>query len=891
MKNERYENPCEHCALDDTCVGLETIGPSGAKILVVTKAPRKGATHPLSPQAQGFFAKAMAKYGFKRSDFVFHASVLGVYDPALFQTKEKHSITRSCREYLLRVIEQMKPDIIIPLGNDAASAVMGRKVAITKARGVPVFHEQHDTWVLPMLDPEFVAMYPQHRPSFNIDCKALRQLIDNDFDVEQIGKDALGEYEIVDDLQFLIDLDPSYLSFDVETVGPKHVARGSKILTMQFSVEPGKGYMVVWDHPERPFPYEQRRRMLHQLRQLLCDPKREIIGQNLKYDAVWMLSKLGIRIRIWHDTLMYYTLLDENSNDKNMDMLVKLFVPSMAGYADAFNQKYDKSRMDLVPLDDLLPYGCGDTDACLQLFHALRPRIEADWKLMAHYERVSRPALNAFVPIEAEGMIVSEDNLDAFQETLDASVKEQRANVIGQIPRPISQKWVRMHGADGLNFDRRPFIRDILFEPPYGHRAGLNLTPRVWTKSTEKLADDKKLPSTSTKDHLPFFYEHQTHGQFVMDLGQLLKDQRLLNTNVVSFREKYLYEGRIYPIYSLTTAVTGRSASRDPNGQNFPKRGKNAKAYRAIFVPPPGWVLLEADLSQAELRIAADMADETTMLEIYRQGGDIHKRTAMMVMGITEEQFKRLPKDEQKLARFKAKAVNFGYIYGMGWRKFIVYAKTQYGVDYTPDEAERIRNGFFDLYSGLQPWHRAMRNYAKRHKQVRSYSGRIRHLPMIDSAEEWIQSEAERQAINSPVQEFGSSLGLMSMGRIDQEIDRKYLKLVGFVHDALYAYVPAKFAEWGAKVLKEYMESNDITGWFGKEMACPILSEVGFGFDGSEMFEMGGLKLGKRYDWEGEIYDSKDWKESGLERLPAQKRPPNNGRIQIAEYLDLGLAA
>lgn len=1163
MKQERYQDPCSLCKLE--CAPVTTKGPRSAKILVVTKAPRVGFDHPLSPQAMGLFSKAMAQHGFKKSDFIFHSAVQCVYDPALHETKDKHTITKSCREWLIRRIQQIKPDIIIPLGNDAATAVMGKKIAITKARGVPVLHPQFETWVMPMLDPEFVAMYPQHKASFNIDCKALRQLIDNDYDIEKIGRDSLGEYEIVDDLQFLIDMDPKYLSFDIEATGLKHVARGAKILTMQFSVEPGKGYMVVWDHPERKFPRARRKKLLHQLRQLLCNPKREIIGQNLKFDAVWVLAKLGIRFRIFHDTLMYYTLLDENSNDKNMDMLVKLYVPAMAGYADAFNNKYDKSRMDLVPLEDLLPYGCGDTDACLRLFQVLRPKVEQDWKLLSHYEHISRPALNAFVPIEAEGMIVSEDNLDDFEGVLRQSVTEQRIAVIERIPKAITRSWQRRTEDPHISFDKRSFLRDVLFEPPYGSPHGCGLTPKVWTKGTEKLPDDKKLASTSTKNHLPFFFEHPEHGDFIMDLSQLLKDERLLGTNVVSFRDKYMYNGRIYPSYSLTTAVTGRTAclradvpvltdrgevradevqtgdlvwthksrwqpveklflkpaeemftvtfsggesitvtgghrflcsdgkwrelevirnaigkqethegrgsdirgsrdvpdhhehdsagsrllqgqlrnrqgndpgsytgkqvqdaggasvcgeqdrrqepterkemgfrvrgwerlpdtisrrgsvsgsedslgriygpasesatkgsddspyrrrsdeqrsrqssglyqerasddpcalpgryfdyeiteivssgvhpvydfqvavdssylacgvfshnSRDPNGQNFPKRGRNAKAYRAIFVPPPGWVLLEADLSQAELRIAADMAEEETMLEIYRNGGDIHRATACMVMGITEEQFFQLPKDEQKLARFKAKAVNFGYIYGMGWRKFIVYAKTQYGVDYTPDESERIRNGYFAMYAGLQPWHRAMRNYAKRHKQVRSYSGRIRHLPMIDSPEEWIQSEAERQGINSPVQEFGSSLGLMSMGRIDQEVSREYLKLVGFVHDALYAYVPAKFVEWGAKTLKYYMETNPLERWFDLEMAVPIISDVGFGFDGSTMFEMGALKLGKKYDWEGDIYDSKDWEEADLERLPAQKRPLNNGRIVTPEYMNLELAA
>lgn len=1087
MKVERYEDPCGQCEIKcnkpQFFKPMPGKGKKGAKILVVTKAPRKGQAHPLSPQALAFFSKYMKDHGFGPADFIFHSAVRCEYDPSIYRVQQKHSITKSCREWLHRRIETMKPDLIIPLGNDAATAVMGRKVAIMKARGTPVHHEGHDAYVLPMLDPEFVSMYPQHKASFNVDCRTMRQLIDENYDVDKIGKDTLGKYQIVDDLQFLIDRKPKYLDFDIECVGLRHSARGAKICTMQFCTAPGEAYAVVWDHPERPFPRNKRKKFLNQLRTLFGNPDTEIIGQNLKFDAVWILKKFGIRFRIYHDTLMYYTLLDENSTDKSQDMLVKRYVPEMAGYADAFNNKYDKGRMDLIPLDDLVNYGCGDVDSNFRLFLKLKAEVDKDSKLLSHYHYVSRPALNAFVPVEAEGMLVSEANLDAFQVTLAKSVEEQRMSVIGQVDRGITQKWMRLHGKTGLNLGRRDFLRDILFEPPYGNARGCRLTPQVWTKTTEKLDSEFKLPSTSTKDHLPFFFDHPQHGRFCMDLAQLLKDERLYSTNVVSFRKKYMIDGRIYPTYSLTTAVTGRSAclredalvttlrgpvradsveigdlvwthqgrwqkveklflkteeqmytikfssgeevtvtgghrflcsdgkwrelevlrdaldiqegqdgsglvplrsgrqvqdasrspvrgnqdrreetpegtdmglrvrgwewvldpasgregspddprtlpsgyrdyeieeivcagvhpvydfqvaidqsyladgvfshnSRDPNGQNFPKRGKNAKAYRAIFVPPPGCVLLEADLSQAELRIAADMANEQTMLGIYRKNGDIHKATACMAMGITMEEFSKLPKEEQKLARYKAKAINFGYIYGMGWRKFIIYAKTQYGIDYTDREAETIRNGYFEMFYNLPQWHKTIRNYAKQHKQVRSYSGRVRHLPMIDSHEEYIQAEAQRQAINSPVQEFGSSLGLMSMGRIDQEIDRKYLKLIGFVHDALYAYVPAKYVEWASKVLKHYMETNPIYDWFGIDMACPVVSEVGFGYDGSSMFELDNLKLGKKYHWKEEIYDTKDWRAANVAELPTQKRPPNDGRIETPDHLFLDI--
>ena len=114
------------------------------------------------------------------------------------------------------------------------------------------------------------------------------------------------------------------------------------------------------------------------------------------------------------------------------------------------------------------------------------------------------------------------------------------------------------------------------------------------------------------------------------------------------------------------------------------------KAYRRCFVARPGWSLIEVDLSQAELRISAWMARDPVMLRIYREGGDIHAATAAKVMGITMDMFNALPEDERGMARFRAKSVNFGFLYGMWWEGFMSYAKTDYGIDMTPEEAEAV---------------------------------------------------------------------------------------------------------------------------------------------------------------------------------------------------------
>lgn len=902
----RLNDPCGQCFLGDQKNATRSSGSRQAKYLVIVPPPSWEDVRNkrnLRPNLMTTFAKAMRQQGFQKEEFVFVNAVRCEFKPDEVIAKDRNQIIKPCREYLLRVVDQMRPEVIISLGALAARQAENRAVKITKARGLPKWSEEHGAWLFHMLDPGYVGLYPQHMPTFNVDCKTLRHFIDSGYELEDVARSA-GRYELVDDLQFLIDARPSVLSFDVETQGLRPKARDTKLLSMQFSAEAGTGYMVTWDKSDAQASMRQKRKLRRQIRELMCHPDTHAIGQNLKFDALWLLEELGIRIRVAQDTLMLTALMDENSNDKGIDHQIKIHVPDMAGYNDHFNATYDKSDMDSVPMKDFVPYGCGDVDAAIRLYEVLMERLREDRPLHAHYQHVSLPGINAFVGIEHRGQKIDRTALDDFAIVLAAQVAEQKQSLLDRIPRAVK----RHHAVAGIKFTRAAFLKDILFS-----EQGFGLVPRVWTKTTEKLSDDQKQPSTSSKDHLPFFFNDTrpiaefvtagqyekiadkwensggTVGDFCIDLAEYVKNERLLSTNVLGFREKYMVGDHIYPSYSLWTAVTGRSASRDPNGQNFPKRGKAAKSYRRIFIPPEGMVQLEADLSQAELRIAGDMANDQEMIRIYNQvGGDIHKETACIVMGINMAAFNRLPRDEQSLARFKAKAVNFGFIYGMGWRKFIIYAKTQYGVEFTEAEARRIRDAFFEKYAGLNPWHRAMREFAGRHKFVRSYSGRVRHLPMIDSDEEYITHEAERQGINSPVQEFASTLGIMAMGRLDLEVDDRYLALTGFVHDALYAYCAPEHVEWGAKTLKHYMETNDILGTFGRDMDIPIVADVGFGWNAAEMWEMGTLD-DSSYDFEAlaDRLRDEETDEAPDFRLPAQVTPPNDGLRDIPDYLRL----
>lgn len=906
---------CQGCPFDGVYDPLESRGAEDPRFIIVTDIPSQASAREdrlLTKHQMKLLGDKLINAGFEKEDFRFVPACACAFDPNEHVTKVKTAAIKHCRQHLLAEIESHQNlEAVIPLGAAAATQAFGRPTKITKCRGIVTQSEELNLPIFPLMSPGLVVMYPQNEPVFDADIASLARAVGAGYDVEKAASQQIGDYQIVTDLQFLIDLDPEVLSFDTENTGLRWYQTGCdvrsyrpelhkgksffqprfQILTMQFCIEPGKAYMLVWDHPENPIPLDQKPKIRNQLRQLLCKEERLVIGQGLKYDNVALWKTEGIRFRIGGDTLLLATLLDENMPERNLDILTKIHAPELGGYADVFNATYDKSRMWEVPLDQMVAYGMGDSDAALRIYNKLEEEVAQDEKLWANYCRVVIPGLNALAALETRGMPIDEgEALANFKLTMIEDVARQEEELLRALPRDLKQAVVSDYlnkrgtknqlvnkgktAEDALSFSRTDFVKEILFNHPLGFR----LTPQVFTKTTAKLNDESlREPSISAKDHLPYFFDD---CPFTMQLAEYQKDRHLLGTNVIKFEENYIRGGMVRPTYSLSTAVTGRTASRDPNGQNFPTRGVKAKAYGAIFTTRPGYYMIKADLSQAELRIAACMSGDRTMIEIYRTGGDIHRVTGAIVARLTTEQFNALPKKDQKEYRQKAKAVNFGFLYSMWWRKFVGYAKTQYGVEFTDAEAKRIREDFFKKYKSLEPWHEKMRNFAKKHKYVRSFCGRIRHLPMVDSPEEFIQQEAGRQAINSPVQCFGSNLGVMSQGRMNEEIDPAAMEIVGFIHDAIVAYVPCEYLDWGMKTLKHYMESNPLEEWFGLRLQVPIIADVGFGYNFGDIHECEGFSLDEPFDYTS----LKDKDDNLLIEVPPQRIPPNDGRLTRSAY-------
>jgi DNA polymerase-1 len=228
-----------------------------------------------------------------------------------------------------------------------------------------------------------------------------------------------------------------------------------------------------------------------------------------------------------------------------------------------------------------------------------------------------------------------------------------------------------------------------------------------------------------------------------------------------------------------------------------------------------GCVFVQADYSQIELRIAAMMANERNMLGMFHRGEDIHTNVACRLTGKTPDQ---ITKEERK----KGKSISFGYLFGMGATKYVEYARDNFDLDVTLEESEALRDRFFSEFPALRPWHDRQRRLAQRYHRVHSPIGRVRHLPDIVSGERSVQGEAERQAINSPVQSFASDLMLVSL----IELNRRGVPIVGTVHDSILFDLPEDDVEDTLPMIREVMENPPVKRMFGADLTVPIEVDI-----------------------------------------------------------------
>ena len=300
-------------------------------------------------------------------------------------------------------------------------------------------------------------------------------------------------------------------------------------------------------------------------------------------------------------------------------------------------------------------------------------------------------------------------------------------------------------------------------------------------------------------------------------VAKLLKAYKRATRDIGFFLEPWLeqaVDSRLYPMFNVDTVRTGRTSCQEPNLQQVPRD----KKLRSLFNARKGYVLFECDYSQLELRIACHYANERTMHEIYNNNGDIHTRTAQIVTGKQE-----VSKEE----RGKAKAVNFGFLYGMSAKKFVDYAKVSYGVMVTEPEATEIRSRFFNTYRDLEPWYALQKRLCAQDGGVYTLFGRFRQLDGIYSQDWSEKGSAERCAINTPVQSSGSDILLSAMIEIDNTLPE--VQVVCTVHDSILVEVPENKVDYYKERIGNIMKHPALLDTFGIRLSVPLDIDIGVG--------------------------------------------------------------
>ena len=499
--------------------------------------------------------------------------------------------------------------------------------------------------------------------------------------------------------------------------------------------------------------------------------KARTVFQNGKFDTLFMEQHLGLRIPIDEDVMLMGTAYDLVAEHG-----LKKMAQAYLGVPDWDIKKKDKLGGER---STIVPYLSCDVRYTWELYQYFYQNMSE--QSMKIYKKLLRPAYRAYRDIERNGLY------------LDLSALETVRKKYNQEEKQLLKKLVSYHD---INWNSSAQVANALFK--------LDKMPVI-------AKTDKGAPSTAAN----VLKELSMQGYEIPKLLMAYKDASTRNKMFLNRWGDDCYESRIHPSFNLTNVVSGRTSCNNPNLQQVPR----TKDIRGLFSGAPGMVLFEADYSQLELRIAAHYANEKTMLHIYQNNGDIHTETAKLFTNGRE------PTKEE---RGKAKAVNFGFLYGMQAKKFVQYALNSYGQVFTPQEAAHIRDLFFAKYSRLLPWHKEQEDLCEMQGGISNMFGRFRRLPLIYSSNKWERASAARRAINTPVQGSGSDLLISAVTQINKEL--KGIAWIGAtVHDSIIGECRVEDKDYVDGTIRRIMKHPKVLDDFGVKLRVPLDVDIGWG--------------------------------------------------------------
>ena len=555
----------------------------------------------------------------------------------------------------------------------------------------------------------------------------------------------------------------------------------------------------------------------------------KLVTHNGKFDLLFLYVKTGISLNLWLDTLVLAHVCGEE--ELGLKPLTEKY----------FHVKYDIAKEAKVGeiTDKFKAYGLDDVLYPMKLLKIFQKKI-ARYGLLKVFKHEMR-AYKAYYEVEKGGVPISPRRHEVL-EKLEAEL------------RPYTEKLLTY---GDINWNSNAQVASILFAPkdePVYDEQGERLpnTYAVVDSNGKTIAEFKERKEANAhkkeqnidgkvkmvKHYLPVVIGYgqglevvertkagapsvgvDTLSNYVGNdcVDTLLEYKRI--SKLITFIESWedlQVDGKIYPSFNIT-ARTGRTTCNSPNIQQCPQDSY----VRNLIEARPGWKLVEIDFSQLELRVASWLSGDINMQHAYQSGSDLHSKTTELLFGDTSG----LSHDEQKRLRTNSKSANFGFLYGMVAKTFVAYARN-YGLNLTLEDSEKIRADFFNAYPRLLVWHEECKEFARQHGYIESPIGRKRWFDNINGYDFKKRSADERQAINSPVQGFGSDLCTSALADIvfSKELDHTIFNVLASVHDAILFEIRDDYVDELVPKLKYMMEHPSIID--GIDVPIPLVADV-----------------------------------------------------------------
>lgn len=606
-------------------------------------------------------------------------------------------------------------------------------------------------------------------------------IIERDADQDPVRVEIIRNLKQLESIVSILE-NSRLIALDTETTSTDQMQ--AKLVGISLAVESGYGYYVPVGHNEGEGEQLTIDQVLSALSGPLTDSGIQKAGHNIKYDAI-VLERYGLRVSpLSFDTMIAEWLINPASRNLGLKKLAWVRLNRMMRDIEELIGKGSKQiTMAEVSIEEAAAYAVDDVVVLLDMIPVLKKDLQAHkvWDLFTDLEI---PLIPVLIAMELQGIGLDPEFLDQMSDKLARDLDRLEKRIFQRVGREFN-----------LNSPKQ--LSQALFKD-------LNLTPPDRTNKTAS-----GYYSTAA-DVLEAMADHHEVPALVLEYREFAK---LKSTYVDALREQINpTTQRIHTSYNQTGSVTGRLASSDPNLQNIPIRTEIGREVRKAFVASEGWSLIAVDYSQIELRVVAHMAEDQAMLEAFASGRDIHAATAAAIYSQSLEEI--TPNQ-----RRKAKAINFGLIYGMS-----PYGLTQ-TTDLTLAEAEQFVEAYFQKFPGVKGYLDGIREKALKEGYVETLLGRRRYFPQLASGANFnVRRREEREAINAPIQGTAADIMKLAMLNVDQALKKSNYaaRILLQVHDELVLEAPDEEVQPVISLVKTTMEN-------AYKLDIPLTTEASYG--------------------------------------------------------------